>query len=660
MPASRPVRNDKFYNFRVSDHFFIMADGCPADLGQYIEGPHCSSTPEPRDLCQPLLQENNADPEQQFDEDYEEEDDEDEDEEMEEEEEEGVDEEFGDDCSETDCASDSENNKGRRRSEARKMRKLANLFAMVQSINMQQNAKTRKRRRGASEPVVCDYCPENFVCFASLNTHSKKEHGVNLLQCTECGKDCNSLNLLKVHIKMKHEKKRNDPVVTGRFPCETCGIKYQTESALILHKYKIHHVKLAIICPFCDRVFNRVSNAENLYNHTMKEHQDRKTSPEYINIVNDFLKFRQTSDTFCCKTCNKSFESSYKLKSHQYKVHNEREASFLCDKCDKVFKFRGELNFHYQKYHSGVIFVCPDCGKTFNHKYNLEIHIKMVHVRNKTLSCDLCGKMFFIPSKLEHHRRTVHEKLKPFQCEFCGFRCAAHGNLNLHRKTQHGAEKLTIAEYNKKHGIVTEKKPGGRSHTQTAIAQGIAQSVSSNVTSGVSSGVSGVSGVDLEPQTEGGVKPELQKEEESCLTATVEKTELPPDRVSFSPYPAGQTYELKTKDQVVVINRPGHILERKGEESKAGMINQVVGVPGGGVGGGGQYHYLAPPPAYLPAPHHPQFPPAPPPLTAQIFQPGPAPPAAGGPGGPPPPTEYYLLPNMTPWQTILPAQTNQH
>ena len=360
----------------------------------------------------------------------------------------------------------------------RKIRKLANLFAMVKSMKEDANVATKSKsvstkRRGNSEPVVCDYCPETFVCFASLNTHSKKEHGVNLLQCTECGKECNSLNLLKVHIKMKHEKRRNEPVVTGRFPCESCNIKYQTESALILHKYKKHGVKLAIICPFCDRVFNRVSNAENLYNHTVKEHKDKKNCPEYLKIVNDFLKFRENSDTFSCKSCNKTFESSYKLKSHQYKVHNEREASFLCDKCDKVFKFRGELNFHFQKYHSGVTFVCPDCGKSFNHKYNLEIHIKMVHVKNKTLSCDVCGKMFFIPSKLEHHRRTVHEKLKPFQCEFCGFRCAAHGNLNLHRKTQHNAEKLTIAEYNKKHGIVTGKKPGGKSNTQNAIARGI-------------------------------------------------------------------------------------------------------------------------------------------------------------------------------------------
>ena len=552
-----------------------------------VERSQSYGTPEPRDVCQPLLQEYSEDSEQLFDRDYEEDEDlEDEEEDDEEEDDYREDEEDSGGGSDIDKRSS-------RRPVVKKMRKLASLFAMVQTMNSLHQSKTRKRKRGVSEPVVCDYCPESFVCFASLNTHSKKEHGVNLLQCTECGRDCNSLNLLKVHIKMKHEKKRNEPVVTGRFPCETCGIKYQTESALILHKYKTHNVKLAIICPFCDRVFNRVSNAENLYNHTMKEHQDKRTTPEYINIVNEFLKFRETSDTFCCKSCNKSFESSYKLKSHQYKVHNEREASFLCDKCDKVFKFRGELNFHYQKYHSGVIFVCPDCGKTFNHKYNLEIHIKMVHVKNKTLSCDVCGKMFFIPSKLEHHRRTVHEKLKPFQCEFCGFRCAAHGNLNLHRKTQHGAEKLTIAEYNKKHGIVTEKKPGGKSHTQTAIAQGIAQQ-------NVSSTDAEVGGYSAKRHTEGLVKAEVHKEEEKCpatMALTVEKTEQLPSYASTS-------YQQKRAERVDDVSH---------------------------------YQYLSPAPPYHAQCHQ------------LAVQPPPAPP------------DYYLLPNMSPWQTsVLPAHTNQH
>lgn len=317
-------------------------------------------------------------------------------------------------------------------------------------------------RRKTDRSLSCDSCPESFACFASLNTHSKREHCVDLLQCIECGKECGSLNLLRVHIKVKHEHKKTGPVATGRFPCKSCGIKFLTESALILHKYKEHGVKVAIICPFCDRVFNRASNAENLYNHTIKEHTDKQDSHEFSKVVKDFLNFREkTSDIFYCKECDKSYESSYKLKSHQYKVHNNKEPSFLCDKCDKVFKFRGDLNFHYQKHHSENTLICQECGKSFKHKYNLDTHIKMVHVRNKSLSCDDCGKMFFIFSKLEHHKKTVHEKLKPFQCEFCAFRCAAHGNLNLHRKTQHKVEKLSVRDYNNLHGIVPDKKIGG-------------------------------------------------------------------------------------------------------------------------------------------------------------------------------------------------------
>merc|ERR1719219_113534 len=164
-----------------------MTDSCQVDLSKYIEVPHCSTAPEPRDICQPLLQEHHEDSVQPYDEDYEEDDDDEEEYDEEEEEE-----EQGDSGGEgDDSCGESGNKKRSRRSEARKIRKLANLFAMVrsvQSINMQQNVKSRKRKRGVNEPVVCDYCPESFVCFASLNTHSKKEHGMNLLQCTECGK----------------------------------------------------------------------------------------------------------------------------------------------------------------------------------------------------------------------------------------------------------------------------------------------------------------------------------------------------------------------------------------------------------------------------------------------------------------------------------------
>ena len=109
----------------------------------------------------------------------------------------------------------------------RKMKKLASLFAMVQSMKksikdenvddvtvegeedkagIRRKVKTRKAAR-ISEPVICDHCPESFVCFSSLNSHSRREHGVNLLQCPECGRECSSLNLLRVHVKVSAVKR---------------------------------------------------------------------------------------------------------------------------------------------------------------------------------------------------------------------------------------------------------------------------------------------------------------------------------------------------------------------------------------------------------------------------------------------------------------------
>ena len=90
-------------------------------------------------------------------------------------------------------------------------------------------------------------------------------------ECTDCGRECNYVNLLMAHVKIKHQLKR--------FNCETCDVKYKTESALLLHKFKEHGQKLAIICPICYRVFNKVFTT--FYNHSSKEHQDQSNTEEY-------------------------------------------------------------------------------------------------------------------------------------------------------------------------------------------------------------------------------------------------------------------------------------------------------------------------------------------------------------------------------------------
>ena len=86
------------------------------DLGQYVEESHSNAAPEPRDVCQTLLQEHHEDPQQQFDRDYEE------DEDMEEEEDD--EEEFREDEEDSGGGSDDDSRAERRRTDVKKIRKL--------------------------------------------------------------------------------------------------------------------------------------------------------------------------------------------------------------------------------------------------------------------------------------------------------------------------------------------------------------------------------------------------------------------------------------------------------------------------------------------------------------------------------------------------------
>lgn len=146
-----------------------------------------------------------------------------------------------------------------------------------------------------------------------------------------------------------------------------------------------------------------------------------------------------------CKVCNKTFESSYKLKLHMYSHTGEKP--FVCNICSKAFTRGTNLNQHL-RVHKEAAFPCKNCDRSFRNPSD-----RLVHVLTKActrgyrhlqqtphgwvcLSCD--DKGFPTKEQAERHARS-HEQGKGMLCPVCNqnFQGEKPNVLVRHVKKQH-------------------------------------------------------------------------------------------------------------------------------------------------------------------------------------------------------------------------------
>lgn len=100
-----------------------------------------------------------------------------------------------------------------------------------------------------------------------------------------------------------------------------------------------------------------------------------------------------------CGICMLSFNTSWQLKIHQERAHQNinryslKRKKFVCDKCEKSFYDNGHLHEHL-KFHGVREFDCQDCGKSYFTKSGLNRHVSAIHKLEKKHKCDLCDKRF--------------------------------------------------------------------------------------------------------------------------------------------------------------------------------------------------------------------------------------------------------------------------
>ena len=127
-----------------------------------------------------------------------------------------------------------------------------------------------------------------------------------------------------------------------------------------------------------------------------------------------------------CNLCDKSYESSYKLKLHMNAHTGERP--FVCEFCGKGFARGPNLNAHRRVHTGEKPFVCKRCNRGFSHPSDRIVHmVREVCTRAdryirrtgqgwECVSCESGG--FESRDQAERHARQ-HETGKGLSCPVC-------------------------------------------------------------------------------------------------------------------------------------------------------------------------------------------------------------------------------------------------
>ena len=164
--------------------------------------------------------------------------------------------------------------------------------------------------------IICDksFGQLNDMKEHRINSHSKPTKKDMLSEvetkykCDICEQCFKYLHHLKNHIK-RHSGER-------RFQCNTCDIRFPTNSALMGHT-KIH-----------DR-----SNAKNHFRVDSRKKQQCKFCDKWYKKIKEHEKTHSGIKSFQCKFCAANFSSTSGFGHHMAVAHGKLSRIYKCDKC---------------------------------------------------------------------------------------------------------------------------------------------------------------------------------------------------------------------------------------------------------------------------------------------------------------------------------------
>ena len=126
-----------------------------------------------------------------------------------------------------------------------------------------------------------------------------------------------------------------------------------------------------------------------------------------------------------CKTCARTFDSSYMLERHKY-LENCSKSSASENQYPLQQKFEQSVNEQE--------FACPICRKKYKCEKLLKSHVKFSHLEERPHVCSICSKAFKQKATLKQHEK-LHSEEKPYVCNICSRGFVYPSRLKTHQQT---------------------------------------------------------------------------------------------------------------------------------------------------------------------------------------------------------------------------------
>ncbi|XP_037051509.1 zinc finger protein 271-like [Bradysia coprophila] len=171
------------------------------------------------------------------------------------------------------------------------------------------------------------------------------------------------------------------------------------------------------------------------------------------------LYHNNQSNEFVCDLCGKCFPNRRAVYSHIQKHTGQK---VLCNICGKCFSNRNNLTKHHKTVHlKEKNYQCPTCEKRYDSSYRLRIH-QNAHAGIRLFGCSLCPQSFITSSALSRHKKTVHKQGELYECNVCFRKFNVAYNMRAHMVTHTGIKphicQYCKADFHRKHKLVSHMK----------------------------------------------------------------------------------------------------------------------------------------------------------------------------------------------------------